>query len=181
MAVDTNVPIFPFGTLQTLAVIPLGVNPGGKTIGKPWNSRKNSERGSSRKGSGFRLSLSELSNRLLSVVSFSAIPSAAASFGRPPRFFVCEDYQNGYNPGMSTKKLQPDEKQLVANFGDNLAALMEKRDLSVQNLADAVEISFMTVYRILRKERLPQLLIASRLADYFGTSVDSLIAKPKKN
>lgn len=82
---------------------------------------------------------------------------------------------------MSTKKAEQSETQLTANFGDNLAAMMAERNLSVQNLADEVGISFMTVYRILRKERLTQLLIAIKLADYFGTSVDSFLAKPKKN
>lgn len=82
---------------------------------------------------------------------------------------------------MSTKKTELDEKQLAANFGDNITALMDQRGIGAYDLADAVGISFMTVYRILRKERLTQLLIAAKLADYFGTTIDSLMSKPKKN
>lgn len=81
---------------------------------------------------------------------------------------------------MSTKKTEIDEKQLAANFGENITALMDRQGIGAYDLADAVGISFMTVYRILRKERLAQLLIAAKLADYFGTTIDALMSKPKK-
>jgi DNA-binding XRE family transcriptional regulator len=97
------------------------------------------------------------------------------------RVFVCEDYQNGYNPGMSTKKLPLDKKKLAENFGDNLAALMETEGVGYYALGKNLGISFMTIYRILKKERLPELFIAATLADHFGTTVDALLSKPKKN
>lgn len=63
------------------------------------------------------------------------------------------------------------------DFGARLQHLREKKRISRRLLSDFVDVSKNSITRYERGERLPDIAIASRLADYFGVSVDELIGK----
>ncbi len=68
----------------------------------------------------------------------------------------------------------PDEAK---EFGVRLQYLREKKRISRRLLADFVEVSKISITRYERGERLPDIAVAKRLAEYFGISVDDLIEK----
>lgn len=64
---------------------------------------------------------------------------------------------------------------ILANFGENLTELMFDNKISPEQLAKAIGIDFSEIYRYQRKEYLPNLSNAVKLADYFNCSVDGML------
>lgn len=67
----------------------------------------------------------------------------------------------------------------TAGFGQRLQWLREKKRISRRVLADFVLSSKNSISRYERGERLPDIVTASRLAEYFEVSLDWLIGQPE--
>lgn len=64
-------------------------------------------------------------------------------------------------------------------FGPRLQRLREKKRISRRVLADLAQTSKSAIRRYERGERTPDIVTASRLADYFEVSLDWLIGTEK--
>ena len=58
-----------------------------------------------------------------------------------------------------------------------LKAIMDSRSVSQAELAEAVGVSEAAVSYFLRGLKQPSLLVAQRMAEYLGTTVDELLAE----
>ncbi len=64
---------------------------------------------------------------------------------------------------------------ILSNFGDNLAELIDENSLTVESFANSVGIAYSEVYRYLRKEYMPKLSNIIKIADCYNCSVDYLL------
>ena len=65
--------------------------------------------------------------------------------------------------------------EILSDFSDNLAELINEHKLSVEQFAEIVGITYSEIYRYLRKEYIPKLSNVIKIADAFGYSVDYLL------
>lgn len=68
----------------------------------------------------------------------------------------------------------PEEAQ---DFGARLQYLREKKRISRRVLADFMAVSKITITRYELGERIPDIAVAIRLADFFDITVDELLGK----
>ena len=65
-------------------------------------------------------------------------------------------------------------------FGDILRNLLEEKELSQRQLAEALSMAPSTLGNYIRNEREADYETLKRFADYFGVSVDYLLDRPEK-
>ncbi len=64
---------------------------------------------------------------------------------------------------------------IISDFSENLAELLDERKISVEELAESVDIDPSEIYRYLRKDYLPKLSNVVKIADKYNYSVDYLL------
>lgn len=67
----------------------------------------------------------------------------------------------------------------LREFGKRLQWLRDKKRISRRTLADFIGVSKGSILRYERGNRFPDIAIASRIAAYFGVSLDWLIGEEK--
>jgi DNA-binding XRE family transcriptional regulator len=75
----------------------------------------------------------------------------------------------------------PDKAPGESGLYNRIAVLRAERDISRQQLADAMDVNFQTIGFLERGDYSPSLKLALELAEYFGLPVEALFsAKPLK-
>ena len=64
---------------------------------------------------------------------------------------------------------------ILSSFVENLKELIDEKNISVEELAKKVDITYSEIYRYMRKEYLPKLSNIIKIADYFNCSIDYLL------
>ena len=64
---------------------------------------------------------------------------------------------------------------ILSNFSENLSALLDEKNLSVEEFAASVDIAYSEVYRYLHGEFLPKLSNIIKIADRYNESIDYLL------
>lgn len=65
------------------------------------------------------------------------------------------------------------------NFIKNLSALLEEKNITQRELAEKINVTEVTISRYLSGERSPRIEIVSKIAEFFGVSIDYLLGKQK--
>ena len=63
------------------------------------------------------------------------------------------------------------------SFIKKLSILLEEKNITQRELAEKINVTEVTISRYLSGERSPRIEIVSKIAEFFGVSIDSLLGK----
>lgn len=72
-------------------------------------------------------------------------------------------------------KSEKNEAKYLVDLGKRITKLREAAGLSVQELADKIEVSRMHIYRIERGENAASIIVLRRIAEAVGVEISNII------